>query len=796
MQQQVKPRNATLPMRKGPKSNKKRVLHFQVDDDEAQGLMEDAVFGPVRRGEGYHKDTLTRPQITDVQVAATRVAEATYRNALGQGATSVLPPSWTQGYALPSERLDFAVGGQAPDEGQWDLDPAAVTIIDAAYHRTVEQARAHKRTSGEAALMEAYSRSARFMAGMLKAAKERRYNFTPKNRREESELSNFPWARSVYYELAVRGLDGLWTALDITRDGGMEETLGAIVRANLNTVFNDFYARIAKCPDAKLSVNFMETINNLDTVIERTVTIASRARTHAARLIMLGSSLDAASVAGPWRQRVTYIPGRRQPLILESLFFGRQHITLETMLHLSPALESLRYFSNSSRVFQRDPMFAYTLDRVLIPGQEEDTPVGLRITLPPAPQGYRRRNVLVQFVATRTVVATKGSGGGSEMAESLDAVVAVTVPDNGVYHLGSEEDASFVDQLPASIVLFLSKQDFETRGETVLPSRPPELPSDLKDTRQLPNSASPVFLQPAVGVFNTNTGTEAGEPRLAWQAVYDMAWLEWVSGDAGRLHPVNNRRFYDRLNDLYFRPWAASEGGRDGRGQAPQMAHIQITVELQAAPGTLSDARANRRSYSQRRFPGTRWTFPFTSNVPDAAVQRRFDLRFDNDSEQVRAQLDVASMEPLAQVDTPTLEDEILFRTAVEDLAPEDLLLQELAEADQGRQQEPPTESGTALSSFPQGSDLREATTVPSSAVPDNNNNNNKPQVLEGDEPIDLGFESEIGAEPPSSKPQTRSPAPVDVAEAGEEISLVDDDYDMNNSEVVEDDAGLISASE
>lgn len=218
-QNRVKPRIATIP--KGKSKNVKRVLHFQVDDDQTSNVMQDAVFGPIRRNEGYERDTLSRPKATDIQVAGVHVAHTAYKRALGQGADSVLPSSWTQGYALPGTFAGNTVDGQAPAEGQWDLDPSALAVIDASYHRTVEQARARSDKSGEAVLMEAYARANEFMRKMIQAARKRKYAFEPRGaegiQRRKVQAGVLPWARSVYYELAVRGLDRLWEALDITR---------------------------------------------------------------------------------------------------------------------------------------------------------------------------------------------------------------------------------------------------------------------------------------------------------------------------------------------------------------------------------------------------------------------------------------------------------------------------------------------------------------------------------------------------------------------------------------------------
>lgn len=648
-------RTGTIP--RGGGSKQKRWLKFMVDDDEAQDLMQDAVVGPIRRdAKGLGKDTLVRPKESDVQVAANQVARAAYNSAMGLSARSVLPSPWTQGYDLSE------VNGQEPREGQWDMDPSSVAVIDAGYNRTLEQLRRRQKKAPEKVLREAYVNAHAFMETTLEGAKDRTYDFTGRH----DEISptkgySMPWIRSVYYELAIRGLDRLWAGLDTTRQTSNEHTLGDTIVIELNRRYGEVLNDLSDNELFKLE--FLQTTQAFSTFIRNQADKGLKARNHPVRLIMLGSSLDQ-----PTSKDVVRLTDDSELLVAESLFFGRQHSVVENLLYQSSDLEALRYFGASpGGVFQKAPMFAYKLDRVLITDTDvggapplvldstiDNIPLGYRIKLPPAPRGYRRHNVLIQFISSSGVVSnTDEYGEGGE--ETLDAVLSVEIPDTGVFRLGGDRNARRVDQLPANIILFFS-------------ARSGSLDQPQQQSGTLPSH----------GIFDIrDTPAKKGAgPILAWQAMYDLTWLEWVSGDAGRMHPVHNEKFRRKLDDAYFRPWnnkapppeeeiEVMKEWEDARLDIH--AHIQIVVELVATPEAIRDGRANRRTYTQR-IPKTSRpvVFPYTKPIPSAAVLKRFDVAFST-TQRMRKQLPVVSMLPVAMVDTTNPSTNVVFQALVDD---------------------------------------------------------------------------------------------------------------------------------
>lgn len=748
----VRERKATVAFRRAgeePRRVQAGVV-FMVDDDQAEDLMPDAVLGLARRDEGFVRETIARPRESDVQVAANKVVAATLNAGLGGSASAAVPPGWTWGLAVPTEGT--RAEGHTRVEGGWDVDPSSLDLVDAAFDRSVEQARKFGRRTAEKALQAAYADAAQLFRGVVASAEGVHYDFTPRVGERAPAEAKIPWANLMRYEIASRSLDRMWASLRVTREAAGGRSFETQMLGLLSQGFGSMARGMS--PESEPAVIIARSRDQMSGLVRALIERFRSARLGSMRLVMQASALDADKRALQPGSVVEL--GSGEVAVAESLFFGIQHSVVEREILNATVADGLRYmFAPGRRAFTDTPSFGYTAERVVVGPKPSGTLVslgmlvdaahetldrghksvalaeeavasaktpkkkataqkrlqnarqrldkvrgqaeaaergflvsadassfGLRISIPQAPRGYTRGTVVMLLRTPKSV---------DDPALRTDAILVGSIPDSATYVAPDDPDgarARSVSDLPASFVIYHSggRRDPDVTGNPV-------------------------------GTIVLDRDHPRDGPR--WEATNDLAWLEALSGDQGRMHPVGNGTFRTLINEGYLSPFRTE--------QSRALAHdprIEIFVEHHADASTVQAGRDNRRVIAKRtgkrevgrtarrgremREFGAAYVSYFATPV-NASSMRRVDLP-GIALWQAATEMPLAPGRPLATVRALDPSLEALF-TLPPPPPPELLEEEEEEEAEEGpatlpfglqQQQPPPEEEGSPMVDLPE----------------------------------------------------------------------------------------------
>lgn len=523
------------------------VVRTEVDDDEVGDVIQDAVVGPVRRGE---REVMEGPgkvaRVSDVAVGAQRAAEAGLAGAMG-AATAAVPPGWTEGRVVAARQANAAVaradgGGRA--EGGWELDPAAVGIVAASVNRAVTAPGGSKHARD--ALMGAYRSAHEFFRGIAASADTLRYNFQPRET-EHGVPGKLPFLTSVRFELASRAFDRMWALLAASRAvSGVDAYAQNLM--SIGTVPREFWTAIS-------------------TAAEYT----KIARTPPLRLVMRGRTIDGGAGAP----------------VANSFFFGTAHDAIEREILEATGQPELRYLMNPQRAhaaLRQNPAFSARFERVQVqgafdaarPGAQMEA-LGMRVTIPPANQGYKRGNVVL-LLRSEYEPPAGGSGAPAERRLETDIILVGHVPD----------DSYFRPVPPAAG----ADVGFD-RGAAAAAEewrRVADIPASFVFYHGGAHERPDIDMHPAGHVVPTLVDRERGVYRYDWSVLYDLAWLERTSGHENRFHRVGNAAFR-RVAAGYFGP---QQGGVGATLTNPR---LEVFVEHVPTPERLAAMRAERRQW-------------------------------------------------------------------------------------------------------------------------------------------------------------------------------------------------------
>lgn len=520
------------------------VVRTEVDDDEVGDVIQDAVVGPVRRGE---RAVMEGPgkiaRVSDLAVGAQEAAAAGLAGAMG-AATAAVPPGWTEGRLVAARQANATVartdgGGRA--EGGWELDPAAVGIVAASVNRAVTAPGGSKHARD--AIMGAYRSAHEFFRGIAASADTLRYDFQPREA-EHGVPGKLPFLTSVRFELASRAFDRMWALLAASREvSGVDAYAQSLM--SIGTVPREFWTAIS-------------------TAAEYT----KIARTPPLRLVMRGRTVDGGAP------------------VANSFFFGTAHGAIEREILEATGQPELRYLMDPQRArmaLRQNPAFSARFERVQVqgafdaarPGAQMEA-LGMRVTIPPANQGYKRGNVVILLRAEYEPPAG-GSGAPAERRLETDVILVGHVPDDSYYRPvppAAGADVGFDRGAPAAE---------EWR-------RVADIPASFVFYHGGAHERPDIDMHPAGHVVPTLVDRERGTYRYDWSVLYDLAWLERTSGHENRFHRVGNAAFR-RVAAGYFGP---QQGGVGATLTNPR---LEVFVEHVPTPERLAAMRAERRQW-------------------------------------------------------------------------------------------------------------------------------------------------------------------------------------------------------
>lgn len=533
-------------------------VRTEVDEDEVGDVIQDAVVGPLRRGD---KETLSGPgkteRVSDLMVGAREASSAAVMGVMGAAGAAV-PPNWTGGSRVgvrtPDTRLVRA-SGAIMAEGGWNLDPATMGVVAASVNRVATVPGGS--VKAQEAMAAAYRRAHEYFRGVADSAKKVGYDFRPRSG-EESVAARLPFYESVRFELASRAFDRMWATLRTSREvSGVDSYLEMLVKSGIPLVYHQTIRAAA-----------------MRTKVARGAPL---------RLVMRGSGIDDTGDEGGAQVASSFFFGSNQPRIEHEILAGATQPELRylftdrgrysTKLRMNPALAS-----RLSRVYVHG---AFDAER---PEAHETTP-GLRITIPPAPQGYVRGNVVILLRSNRPPRPPGEGSGAVQQQQQLttDIILVAHVRDDAVYQRVPSSDGvgeGQVSELPASFVFYHGGAPFPLTGA-----------------------------HPAGYVQPTAVPGE-GPPRYTyeWVSIHDLAWLERVSGLDGMFHRTNNENFR-RLARMYLEPRDPLGAPRPSSATSTTAAtltdssrlDVEVYVEQVPTPATVEAIRTERRQWVHER---------------------------------------------------------------------------------------------------------------------------------------------------------------------------------------------------
>lgn len=699
---QLEPRRATLYSRpKTAPKRKLRGLHFAVDAERSvrHGLLAKAAFGPIRRDNEntapvdkkdakrkiHWPQTKTRPSDSDIQVAANQAAYNDLTRVIAGSATSAMPPDWTTGYTLPLNRSDGRSEGAGPAESGWNLDPSAMALIGATYERMVTKALSGNAKAADEALKRSFQQSVQQQNQIVSEARKRRYHFHPRRDDKRTAKVALPWVTGLYYELSARSMQPMWVMVELTRIPSTESimTLGAgIAIREQQQPITDTLQKSDMPAEEIVIKQLLDQI--MPKIVERE-SILERLRSRSMRLVMQASNIDPdqLQLQGDQRRIVYRPPGTDRTYLNQSMFFGFQHTRVQQEIESAVENDFLRWlFMQSSQSMFGSPMFGYRLDRVLLSEQRPTstsdalkTPVGLRIEVPPAPKGYIRGNVVI--------LLRVAPGLQDPYSTATRGIFLVSIPDHGTFRLSTDQDSDpprSVADLPASIILYMSEKLTDQEREELMQERSTAQEAGRSDPVSRFVNLGGIGVPPLEGITSSMEGhigiqvptTAVGVAgSLIWQTAYDVVNLEYLSGDGGLLHPIRNKLFRERLEQIFF-------CNRTSRQEGPTSLapRVELFVELRVAPREQAISRQARRMYRQRRGVDGNDLFAISSPPTSLTAYQRFDLRFDTDKRRLR-DLPLIPMRSYATVTQPTIQSDLFFQLSEEELREAELHMQE-----------------------------------------------------------------------------------------------------------------------
>jgi len=590
-------------------------VQIRTDDDEdyIDTLMYDAGAGESVRG-------------TDTRAAEMIAARHQAERVLGDLAyDSAIPVDWTPGYRLSKDARQY---GHDREEAGWGIDPAALANVSSNLHRAISLGGAKVSSDAKKEIESAYIEAVRANQSTVMQAYKIRYDF----RARSSELRNFPslsvekeageaarggnlssqavtlpWAKSVQYEIVSRYFDRMWGLLTATR-GGLGAFSPIEMMRDLKRPHLIFYEQEhGDVSDTQLHQTFDEFIN----FVEETARSAVRARNGAMRIVMRARNIDQDN------ERHAYL---YRGSLSESALFGSMHRVVEDEILrcLWYNAQQLRYLFRSEpagnpqtkgTTMGKRTFFRYTIDRVLVSrsgestrtiedmkrqegapsNQEKDLQYGVRVVIPPAPEGYLRNNVLIAFRSRRSAeeeqrVALEDSSQSSakrrkEMEEVVHMIVVGKIPDTSTWTDSWDEEnpTKTVADLPASFVMYHSRVFGATH-----PVKAPDADHGQIIVKQEEQRSGESVEQ--VG-------------RVWWEAVYDLKWLETVSGKrTSTASPVNNINFDAIFHSLYAYPYRSTTAVGAYRKRFPSP-WVQVFVEYVPTPDAGNAMRRDRAKW-------------------------------------------------------------------------------------------------------------------------------------------------------------------------------------------------------
>lgn len=538
---------------------------FRVDMDQTDDLYSDVSLNRVRQSTAGADGTIYKHpanKITDIQVAAETAIYANLMHAFNGNVRPAIPPAWTDPLTVPADATDFGGYGHAKQEDTnrlkvgWGFDPSSLELMTANFQQVHQKI--YTKTQDREGLESAYVKAHKYFKGMG--------NSTAFDSSIDNSLVR------LQEELESREMDRMWGALNfsyslpihdlchmeqdrmrhvIERRFTPEAAADEGTRRYLGELFGEMI-------QAKASVKFMDQ---------------QAKRYGSLRIVMLRANLDA-----------PVLP------IYETAFFGEAYpVVLSEIAKVTTAYD-LRYaFETTSKAYAAD------VEPVLVTHSKDIVTNGIRITLPPAPQGYYRGSVVILFrkqtasppplpsqppskKKTQPVVPRPAPN-----AFTTDILFTGRVPDQSTFR-DNHGNLFEVASKPASFVIYHS-------GGIAAPEAPP-------------NGYN----------YGAMVADSTGE-MLRWEATYDMAWLESVSGGVAKekFHSIRNVALH-KLAASYLSP-------------GPKGSHerIEVFVEHVAMPKTVIAGLGARRVNLELRGYGPT-PFYFFKMPQNQTVMRIFSL--------------------------------------------------------------------------------------------------------------------------------------------------------------------------
>lgn len=513
----------------GPKKPKK--FTFRVDLDQAEDLYSDVSLNRTRHGTAAataaYKDFGNKR--TDIQVAAETAIYANLMQALNGNVRPAIPLAWADPLTVTPTNEAYEGYGHAKKGSRlsrvgWGLDPSSLELTNANFQRVhqLSDSTSPQRRS----LQKAYAHAATFFEAM---------GTSPEFGHAYSGIAK------LQRELESREMDSMWSALNLSYSLGIhdlchqeQDRMMAVTTdraTNGPTVLlNQLHLEMNQ---AKLSVGFLDQ---------------QAKRYGSLRIVMMRRNLDD--------------PGSLR--VYESAFFGQAHAVILSEIAKVTTAYALRYAFESVQPKDR---YAAHLERIKIRSAVPVASVregsaalafdGVRVTLPPAPQGYYRGSVVILF-RKQTEAPPASLPASSVVRPAPNAFITEIllvgrVPDRSPFQ-DQHGHVFEVASKPASFVLYHSGG-----GDGIEPPKGYNYGAMVED----------------------RTGSI-----VRWEATYDMAWLETVSGGVAptKFHSIHNMAL-KKVAASYLSPG----------GSMTSHERIEVFVEHLALPETVVVGREARR---------------------------------------------------------------------------------------------------------------------------------------------------------------------------------------------------------
>lgn len=602
------------------------------DDDYINTLMCDAarttVAGDQHGGGGGSSSTQTNTKAAGA-IAAKHVAEGVLEDLAYNTPT---PVEWTPGYRISPKGTSY---GNTQSEGGWGVDPAAMAIVSNNIHRVISLKDTRMSREARTSVQRAYINSVKANQETVLQAYKIRYEFQPRpteahrfpSPSTEAEARDpargtslslqafaMPWSLSVQYEIVSRYFDRMWGALSATREQPGSYSPPQIMH-QLKQTHLIFYGH--DVPQQFLA----QFLNEYVDFVSQEMQDAAHVREGALRLIMRARNIDSE------KKNLAYI--YRGSLSESAILRGNHRMVEDEILRsLWYNAQQLRYMfryekpslaPTKSRGLGLHEYFRYRIGRAIvsksardtekiaqmkqntgdITAQQKNLEYGIRVVIPPAPQGYLRNNVLIAFRsrATDNEVARMASYAPEEARKEKEEIVHIiaagAIPDTSVWFDddsgsggGAQEGASSssssarnVSELPASFVMYHSRA------------------SDGRNRAHKKPEGHHGYI-----MKRTDDGGESEAiADVWWEAVYDLKWLDYASGyrpgDSGS--PINNDILHTAFQSLYAYPFRSSAGATAIGAYRKRYTKpwIQVFVEYVPMEDTLSEMRRDRAKW-------------------------------------------------------------------------------------------------------------------------------------------------------------------------------------------------------